>query len=483
MILVLLLTRHNGLGISPDSIYYMSTADSFLAGNGFYQFDNKPFVMFPVFYPITLSVVKFIVGISFLQVAPYFNAFLFGASIFMCGIILEESNHRKWLKWFVLLIIISSPGLLEVYSMLWSETLFIAEVLLFILCSKQYFEKPIIKHLLIMALVAAIAAETRLAGVAIIATGGLLILFNQNFIWRKKLIHAFIFGCIAVSLFVLNLLRNALLTQTLTGNRQKGVTPLLVNLKYYGLVLSDWLPFSNLTNSYSVLIGFTFLIIVGFVFLYRLISAKEHHTYEKIAVGFTLMYSFFMLAVATLSRFETINNRLLSPFYIPCILTISFYLASLLRAKWSNFIRLGLITIFLLVFIATIAQYVKTDLATYNENKEGGIGGYSDDDWLVSSGLINYLVTTPKFFKTNETIFSNAAHAVYFRSQQHVQILPERKYQQLVNEFNKMPSQLLIWFDNEDNPEVLTLQEVAATKNLQIIGKFNDGVIYLCTSK
>lgn len=482
-VLVILLTSHSGLGISPDSIYYMSTADSFLAGKGFYQFDNMPFVMFPVFYPITLSLVKLVFGVLFLKVMPIFNAILFGITIFISGLILEQSNHTKWLKWLVLLIISSSPGLLEVYTMLWSETLFITEVIIFMYCSKLYFEKLTIKHLLIMALISAITAETRLAGVSILATGGLLILLNRNLKWEKKFTHALVYGLISISLFVINLLRNASLTQTLTGNRQKGVTPFLVNLKYYGLVLSDWLPFSNHTGAYSIILGFLFLTIIGFVFLYRLWSAKEHHTYEKIAVGFTLMYSFFMLAVATLSRFETINNRLLSPFYIPCILTISFYLASILRLALTKKVRIAFTLLFLLVSFATISQYANAYHVTYLENKEGGIGGYSDDDWMVNSGLLNYLNTNPSFFKEDKTIYSNAAHAVYFRTQQHVQILPERKYQHLVNEFNEMPSQLLIWFNNEDNPEVLTLQEVASTKNLQIIGKFNDGVIYQCTSK
>ena len=89
-LLVFLLTIHSGLGISPDSIYYLSTADSIIAGKGFYQFDGKPFVMFPVGYPILLSLIKVIVGSSFLKVIPFFNAILFGLTIFIAGIILEK---------------------------------------------------------------------------------------------------------------------------------------------------------------------------------------------------------------------------------------------------------------------------------------------------------------------------------------------------------------------------------------------------------
>lgn len=481
--LLLLLTKHGGLGISPDSIYYMSAADNFLAGKGFYQFDEKPFVMFPVFYPIVLSSVKWIAGNSFLNAAPFLNAILFGLTIFLSGAMLEKTNHVRWLKWLVLSIIALSPGLLEIYTMLWSETLFITEVLLFIWFCKMYFESYSIQHLLFIAIVAAIVAETRLAGVSVIATGGILILLSRDIAWSKKIAHAFIYGTLSISLFVINLIRNYNLTQTLTGNRQKGTTPFLENLKYYGLVLSDWMPFSTWTSKFPELVGFLFLIIIGCIFIYRLLRGIEHNSYEKIAATFTLMYSSFMLIVATISRFETINNRLLAPFYIPCLFTISFYLVSTLRLNLSQKVRTILIAVLIIIGGATIVQYAKTDYATFKQNNEGGIGGYSDDDWRLKSGLLAHLKINSALFTMGKTVYSNAPHAVYLNTQQHVQILPERKYAHLVASFNEMPSQLLIWFNNEDNPEVLTLEEVQKTKNLQIISKFNDGLIFLCTSK
>jgi hypothetical protein len=482
-LMVILLTKHSGLGISPDSIYYLSTADSIIAGKGFYQFDGKPFVMFPVGYPILLSILKVFFGGSFLKIIPIFNAFLFGLTIFISGHILEKTNHSKWLKWVVLFIIALSPSLLEVYTMLWSETLFITEVVLFIYFGDLYFEKYNYKYLFTMAIIAAIAADTRLAGVAVIATGGLLILMSRDLNWRQKFRHILFYSAISISFFVFNLIRNTLLTQTLTGNRQKGVTPFLENLKYYGLVLTNWLPFSKRISAFPTVVAFLFLAIVMVVFVVRFLKSKEHHTYEKLAVAFTLMYSIFMLAVATISRFETINNRLLAPFYIPCLLTLSFYIASFFKIAKTGTFKITLIGVIALLTTTTIFQYSDMDRATYLENKEGGIGGYSDDDWFVTSGLLNYLKSTPSFFASGKPIYSNAAHAVYFKTNHQAQILPERKYVNLVNEFNNMPSQILIWFNNEDNPEVLNLQEVVSTKKLQIIGSFNDGVIYLCTSK
>jgi hypothetical protein len=483
-LLVLILTQHSGLGISPDSIYYMSAADSFLAGKGFYQFDDHPFVMFPVFYPFFLSIIKWVTGVNFLKVAPFINAFLFGFAILLVGRMLEKASASKYLKWLLLLILLCSASLLEVYTMLWSETLFIVEVLLFIWIAEKYFHKFEWKYLILMALIAAISSDTRLAGVSIIGTGGLLILMCKQLKWPSKIKQGFVFGLISVSFFSINLLRNAFLSQTLTGKRQKGVTPFVDNLRYYGSVLSEWLPFSKLLNGYPVIVGILALVLLGGIFLYKWWKDSRQDGIQKIAAAFVLIYSFFMLIVATISRFETMNNRLLSPLYIPLLLSVGLYLYASIQAIRSAYFKKSLLILFFVIGSVCTYEELQWDFASYKEYKEGGIGGYSDDDWLISSGLLNYLVTHPGFFTAAHLpIYSNAAHAVYFRTGQHIQILPERKYLDQVKAFHQKPKQLLIWFNEEDNAEVLTLEEVGNTKNLQILSKFNDGVIYLCTSK
>ncbi len=482
-VIIIGLTLHSGLGISPDSIYYMSAADNFIAGKGFYQFDAKPFVMFPVFYPVAIAMVKFITGALFIKWAPVFNALLFGLAIFIAGLILQKSNINKFIKWAALLLLITSPSLLEDFTMLWSETLFISEIVLFFYVSSFYFEKNKVGALIAMALLAAIIADTRLAGVTIIATGGLLILLEHKIIRRKKIIHFLMFGFISISLFVINLIRNALVSSTLTGNRQKGVTPLLENLKYYGLVLSDWFSITKWLQISTVVMAIVFLVFIVMLFLLLVWKSKKQHYFEKVSLVFAFIYSIFMLAVATISRFETMNNRLLSPLFIPIVFVFVFFIMNVLEGLKNKWYKIAFSFFIIFIFIFTATHYFKYTLATYQENKQGGIGGYSDDDWLITSGLLNYLQNTPAFFKSNKVIFSNAAHAIYFKTGQQSQILPERKYLSLVHEFNKMPSQILVWFNNEDNPEVLTLAEVSESKNLQIIGKFNDGVIYLCTSK
>jgi hypothetical protein len=480
--IIILLTKHGGVGISPDSIHYLSTSDYIIQGKGFYQFDGAPLVLFPFFYPIFLAFVKILTPGNFLDYAAYVNAFLFSLTLLFSGIILSQSNIKKGWKYIILAIIFLSPCLLETYTMLWSETLFITELLAFFLISKVYFEKFALKYLLLMASLAAIIVETRFAGVTIIATGTILILFNKTNGNKSRWVHSITFILIASSLFILNLIRNYNLSNSLSGIRQKGVTPFSENLKFVGKVINDWLPFSNATQGLCLVIGCLFIFILIIRCIVSLAKLSIIGIHEKTAIVFTFVYTMFMLFIATISRFESINNRLLSPIFIPFLFIFCMYFSNLFKRVKHGFKSIGTIVL-MVIGMATLFQYCKIDYGTYKENNEGGIGGYSDDDWRVNSGILNFLKANPVFFDQQTTLYSNAAHAVYLYTQKEVQILPERKHISLVNKFNKTPTLTLIWFNNEDNPEILTLNELQSVKNLQIIHKFNDGIIYQCTLK
>jgi hypothetical protein len=481
-LLVFVLTKHSGLGISPDSIYYTSVSNSLLQGHGFYQFDNTPFVLFPLFYPSFLAFVQFITRQHITVVATFMNGFLFGIAIFMSGIILEKLNTTKWLKWILLIAIASSPSLLEIYTMLWSEALFIVEILLFIWFCFTYFKSYSNKDLIWVAIIAAIAFETRLAGVTIVLTGGFLILASRELAIAKKIKHFLIFGFIACSFISINLIRNYLVASSLTGVRQKGETPFAENVKYYGAVLSDWLPFSNATKNFPFLLGAIFLISISGIFIYRYYKKIEHNSLEKIAASFTLVYSLFMLLSATFSKYETINNRLLAPFFIPCLFTLSFYMVSWMKLINTKWLRRSFIIILLMQGGLILKQYYNTNLDTYYENIQGGIGGYSDDDWVFSDAM-NYLKTDRSIFKTGIPVYSNASHAVYFFTGEHLNLLPETAHVKDMERFEHSPQLILIWFNNEDNPAIPTLEKVKQNKNLTLVKAFKDGFIFQSSLK
>jgi hypothetical protein len=480
-VFIILYTNHNGLGISPDSIYYISASDAWVKGNGWIQFDQTPLVMFPLGYPFLLGILHFIFPQGIIIFMPVVNALLFASVILMSGVMLEKINSSRWFKWILLLLIVASPTLIEIYSMLWSETVFIAEILVFIFYAQNYLTKASFNNLCFMALVAALATITRFAGVTLIMTGCLLLFFDHRLNLIQKINKLFIFGCLSISLLVINLSRNFYLTNTFTGIRQKGQTPFTTNLKLIGEVISDWLPSSNYIIEFSPIIGTLFMIVLAY-FLYKNLKDLSHKYYEKIVATFSIVFASFMLVSATLSRYEPINSRLMSPLYIPFLFTLVINGKSLIQFVRTSFLKIFIQSALSILSILALFEFGVNDQANYVKVHEGGIGGYSDDDWAFSP-LLKELQVNHSYFKIGQPVYSNASHAVSYYVYEHVSILPEKVHVQKVEAFNQIPLNILIWFHNEDNFDLLSLEEIKLHKNLTILKEFKDGIIFQCAKK
>src|SRR6478609_11305962 len=174
-----LFTRHSGIGISPDSVVYLSTANNIREHFSFTDFNGLPLVDFPLGYPVWLAKISFLSGMPVIKIVPVLNSVLFAGVIFLTSIIIE--GHQKTAAFYkacFLALLACSPFLLEVYAMLWSETLFLFLIMLFIVAFYSYLKNYRVYSLLLVAVIAAIAFITRYAGVCLLATGIFMILFN-----------------------------------------------------------------------------------------------------------------------------------------------------------------------------------------------------------------------------------------------------------------------------------------------------------------
>src|ERR1700759_2170975 len=121
-----LFTKYSGVGISPDSIMYASTATNIQAHWSLMTFNETPLVFFPVFYPFFLAVIQFITRVDPFTAGAVINSCLFATVILITGWMLAKFiTHSRIYKILILIAIVLSPALLQIYSFLWSETLFI----------------------------------------------------------------------------------------------------------------------------------------------------------------------------------------------------------------------------------------------------------------------------------------------------------------------------------------------------------------------
>ena len=473
---IYLYTRYSGAGLSPDSIMYASTATNIQAHGSLLTFNKTPLVFFPVFYPFFLGVIQLISGIGPIKAGATIDATLFAAVIFTSGWIMEKFiAHSKIYKWIMLVAIILSPGLLEVYTYLWSETLFIFEILLFIITYRRYMQTHNTKALAFVALIAAISCITRYAGVTLIGTGCLMLLLDNKLPIRKKSGHIVLFGVLSLSLLVGNLVLNRINTGFVTGTREPSITPLFKNMHYFGTVICDWGCLSNSTYPFAELITFVILMALIVVLLRKAYKGRIT-SYENIIIAFAVVYGLFIVISASISRYETIDSRLLAPMFIPLLIACTSWVPDVLRRVKSKS-KYALSGVAIILMVAFEYASYQTDWQRYDDENDYGVPGYSDDDWNKSEFVV-YLKQHKNLFKPGIPIYTDANEAVYLFTGMSSELIPHKFFKADVQKFYAKKRFYLIWFDNLYNTELVNLPEILKNKTMVKLGGIKGSNVY-----
>jgi hypothetical protein len=472
-------TRHGGIGLSPDSIVYIITAKNLFTKGAITACSAAPMTDFPAFYPIFLSSIIFITRQAPVVFGPMLNGLLFASVIYLSGCIIQRFlTPSRIYKNIILLCMLCSPTLIEVYNMLWSETLFIFLLLLFFISFKYYLQSYRLLPLLITSLIAAMACDTRYAGITILGTGGMILLFDKRLQWKKKTIHIGIFLLIGISFLAINIIRNNIEGGFLTGRREKGITPLMVNIKYYGSVLCDWLPFFNGNYVLAATVAIIVFIIAWIFFIKHFFDKTVYSSFENIGVCYFITYSVFIIASATITHYETLNSRLLSPMYIPFLWTVTYPLATFIERR-KRFIKWTLLTASIVLAYFFVNNEILQSQDLYEDASENGIPGFTDDSWK-NSPIDIYLSTHKNIFGQPAVLYSNSIEAVCFYSGNNCNALPHYVFKEEIDEYHDESPHYLIWFNNIDDNGLFHLPEISKCKKMTLLKSFPDGAIYWC---
>ncbi|HXB91794.1 MAG TPA: hypothetical protein VNU72_05875, partial [Puia sp.] len=486
-IIIQAFAAHGGIGVSPDSVVYMSTAANIRDHALINDFTNMPVMDFPALYPIFLSGVILLSGHSILAAGPILNGLLFAALIWLCGWMMERfPSPSKWYKWPLLLFIVLSPCLLEVYSMIWSETLFLLLSLFFIIACHRYFQSHSMPSLVIAGVIAGLACVTRYAGVALIGMGGLLMLFDRTLPFKKgsvgkKIGHLLLFGLIALLPLVLNLWRNYRLTGTLTGYREKGLTPFGTNLHDFGSVFCDWLPFFNERYGWASVVAVFFTLLITGLFVFRLVRKKDFFSYDTIAISLFVVYAGFILASATFSRFQQLDSRLLSPLFLPWLWGSTCWIpAQIVR------VRERTRPIWMVVAIVGAGCFVlgewRNPQLSWNGIHYAGIPGYTEDQWTLSETM-KFVRTNKPLLATKGTIYSNAFEGLWFLADTRSELIPHRDSPDDINYLMKEARFTVIWFNDAENDDLIDINYIRRHRKLENEYHFSDGTVYFFTKE
>ena len=343
-------TASFGVGISPDSISYISAARSILDGNGIKVYTGEYYIYWPPLFPVLLAAFGFF-GPDPSDVSRYLNAGIFGTIIILSGIWLSKNINNKGLIFFGVTLFSLSPVLIGISVYAWSEPLFILLILLWLNQITLFLNNNTLNHLVLAAIYVALATLTRYIGVITIAVSILLIITKPNIKYLDKLKSCALFTLIASLPISLWWLRTWFVSNTLTGTR----TPSNESFIEAGIkaleTLSGWLIPSWTSTAIRIPFLTVFLLMFFIVLIksfprtytnlisYNAISSVHPH------IIFLIMYTLFITFLASSTAFDPLGDRLLSPIYISFWFLIIYTLDKLLNID--NFKKVNLFIVIL----------------------------------------------------------------------------------------------------------------------------------------
>ena len=327
---LLLLTHQFGAWVYTDSTNYISAARHLAGGTGYIALSTGPYVSWPPLYPALLSLFESLPFGNPLELARWLNIFLFALTIGGGFYLAAELTALRspWMMALVALVLVTSRSLVETYTYLLSEPLFLAALIFYFVFLLRFLRQGRAIDALGLTLCTALHVLSRYVGVILIGVGVLAALFLLPGGLKQRLRCALSYAAATSFLTGLWLVRNLLEARTLTGPRVAPQTSLWVTLQQAGDMLADWF---NLGPGYLV---FMILLAAALAawYLWRGLRQEENVVRKKAALALVLylfIYPAFMVPTFSVLDITPVENRYLSPIFIPLVVLLLIMLERL----------------------------------------------------------------------------------------------------------------------------------------------------------
>ena len=490
---VLLSTSGYGAGLSPDSVSYVGTARNMAAGMGVIGYDGAPLVEQPPLYPALLALVGKTHGADPLLFAHIVNALLFGLVVYLGGLLASRYlPSSPVLAVIAELALVFSIPLFYVAGWVWSEPLFISCVLLGLIFAHSYLAEGNVISLMLLSSSVALASLTRYIGVTLILWGALTILILRRDSIARKAAHAALFALVSALPLGLWLVRNLAVSGTLVGSRLPSASALSQNLTLVFDGVLYWYVGGDIARHPWILMilcaGIGLLAGLSLRDSWQGVRAKLRRISPAILVA--VIYAAFLAASSTTTAYDAIDDRLLSPIYVP--LTLSFLvLAQALAGPYRKRLSTRAARFALVIGTALWLTYpIHTTMVNAGNLRSHG-QGYSRQAWADSE--------TMQFLREHRTpdserlIYSNGPDAVYILADIAARMSPVagrwgtpegvNGVSGLRDSWPEGSSASLVWFDRIDREYLHTVDELQTVANVQQVIRLEDGALYSVASE
>ena len=482
-----------GIGVSTDSVIYLSAADRLISGEGLKPIahyygpgisSGQTLIAFPPIYPLALAATRVFTQ-DRLTGAKWTHALLLAASVFLIGMIVYLTVDRSALAGLsAIFLFLSSLSVLNAYTMMWSEPLFIFLLLSVLFLLQLHLQHTNHLSLFGSAFLAGQAMMTRYAGVTILVPLVLTILLVCNKRLGTRIKDCLIVLTIALLPLAAWLLRNKLQGSSATGRSfafhligSSALKEIAVSLTLF------FLPFNrnpSLAVAIATLMG---CLVLAAMILMLKEDARSGATAPLFSCAFVTTYFVFLLAYNSFANPAVdLTPRVLLPIFVFEIVVLIWAAHRLSRLTKDSRFWWG----FLFVVTALVAVNARSALSFMIHRHEDGLV-FTSRKWTTSQS-----VQFVRTFASSKTVYSNGADAFYFFNRREALLIPtrfdlmaghanaefDRQMKAMRDEVTQNHA-VIVYFDRIDWRWYLPgKQELEEIYKLPVLRRFDDGVIY-----
>ena len=376
-------TASHGAAIDSDGVNYLAAAESLLAGEGLATHRGGAFLLWPPFFPM-LTAFAGLPGVDPAEAGRLLNAAAFGLIVLLAGLWLRRELASKVAALGGAVAILVSLPLNERAAYFMTETLF-ALLTLLALMQLDAFLRGRDDRLLPAAVLAALAALTRYAGLALLIAGTLAPLLRRDAPPADRLKRAVLFGAVSALPLALALVRNRIVSGGWTGARDFATNQTVADsLTEIDAVVSAWLPLPDWSGGFPWAGAWIVVLAAAAV-----IALSRGRGAMALLACFVLIDLGFHVAAVPSGSGEGISERYLLQTYPLLVLMAAFLLDRLLAARLPRMARWAVLAVVAVGFLTHAGVSVQRNLAVTARALEHGYAGdtFNAKRWRESAAI------------------------------------------------------------------------------------------------
>jgi 4-amino-4-deoxy-L-arabinose transferase-like glycosyltransferase len=490
-------TRNWGVGVSHDSIFYLSSASSFLEGEGFKWVGGggiaKPLTHFPPLYPLSLAISSIFTGdvnLGANWVASLF--FAVNALVVFWLVYLGTKSYKT--SSLAMLFFIFSPMILDVHFEALSEPVYLTFSFMSLGFLSIYSLHNKRSFLIAAGLTAACAYLTRYVGISIIFTGVVYLFFVTPGSRRIKLKSAVSYAVIGLIPILGWYLRNYFLTGSFTNRVLAFHFVTTTHIRDAMQTMSNWILPEKLGLDPSI--GLVVLLVVSVLYGIWFKNArglesenkdereKSHRFFIILQLYIIFYLSSLLVSITFFDSSTRLQNRILIPLYVSSLLLLFIVIHRVVSfSKKENRYVIMLVSLLFLSLLMVLNLSQSRELIQKIRQDGRGFGSAA---WRKSE-----IVAGINQMGTDAIIYSNEASALYYLTGIGVYSIPEKfdpvrdqvrdRYATSMLEMRQQLAQpesaLAIFHQGYLREGLPSLEEM--TEGLVIAHESHDGVIFV----